>query len=398
MTIKKLLILGGSHAEIPIIKVAKELNYFVITTGNKENDIGHKYADEYIKADFSNHEEILNLVKEHKIDVICPCANDFAALTCSYISEKLGLGNFDSYETSKIIHHKDKYRIFAKEHNISSPKAESFSNIEIALQSVNQFKLPIIIKPVDLSGGKGVSKIDESNISDIKIFINKAFTASKTQRIVIEEFIEGTNHGLSTILKEGKVIFSFCDNEHYYINKYLVSGASSPTIISQKAINKLIDESEKIAKLLELKDGIFHIQFIFSKNTPYIIEICRRPPGDLYIDFVKYATKIDFPKLILQGFLGNYNNIFDIPFSVLPITRHCIMANKNGKIRKIVIDKNIEPNIIEQCLWYKEGDEIVDFMTYKAGIIFLKYNSKEEMLEKTKIINELIKIEFEKGK
>ena len=218
----KILILGGSHAEIPLIKSAKELGYYVVTTGNKENDLGHKYADEYIKEDFSNKEKIYDLALKLKIDAICPCANDFAAISCSYVAEKLGFTHYDDYKTSLIIHHKDKFREFSIKHHLSVPMAKSFDSSEEVLNAINTFKFPIIIKPIDLSGGKGIQKIDNLNIDKVDEIVKYAFSISKAKKVVIEEFIEGTNHGLSCILINGKIQFHFCDNEHYYINKYMV--------------------------------------------------------------------------------------------------------------------------------------------------------------------------------
>ncbi|MCG3665687.1 ATP-grasp domain-containing protein [Aliarcobacter butzleri] len=386
-----LLILGGSHAEIPLIKSAKKLGFYVITTGNKENDLGHKYADEYIKEDFSDKEKMYELALKLKIDAICPCANDFAAISCSYVAEKLGFTHYDDYKTSLIIHHKDKFREFSIKHHLSVPMAKSFDSLEEVLNAINTFKLPIIIKPIDLSGGKGIQKIDNFNIDKVDEIVKYAFSISKAKKVVIEEFIEGTNHGLSCILINGKIQFHFCDNEHYYINRYMVSGASTPSIVPNVAINQLIKESEEIAKILKLKDGIFHIQFILKENRAHIIEICRRPPGDLYIDFVKYSTGVDYPKYLIKAFCGlDISNIEQKESTFL--TRHCVMTNRNGIIKDIIYDESIKGNIIDKLMWWKVGDKIEDCMIYKAGIVFLQYGSLEEMVEKTKNLDKLIKI------
>ncbi len=299
---KTILIAGGSHAEIPLIRAAKELGYFVITTGNRENDLGHGFSDRYVKADFSDKEAILKLVTDLKIDAICPCANDFSALSSAYAAEKTGLNGHDSLEISEIIHLKDRFREFAIKHGISSPKALSFNDYEAALKALDRFILPVIVKPVDLTGGKGITRIDE--LAQAGALIKNAFDISRVKRVVIEEFIEGTNHGFSCFIRNKKVVFYFWDNEHYFLNRYMVSGASCPGDVPESALKELVNESEKIASILNLKDGIFHLQFILKVGKAYIIEICRRPPGDLYIDFVKHATGVDYPMYIVRSFAG----------------------------------------------------------------------------------------------
>jgi biotin carboxylase len=88
---KKLLLVGGSHADIPVIQAAHQQGFYVITTGNKKDDLGHRLADIYYPADYSDPKQILDLAQRLKIDAICPSANDFSALSCAYTAEKLGL-------------------------------------------------------------------------------------------------------------------------------------------------------------------------------------------------------------------------------------------------------------------------------------------------------------------
>lgn len=394
---KTLLILGGGHSDIPLIKSAKKMGYYVITSGNDINALGHKYSDEYIGCDYSDKVAMLKIVEKLKVDEICPCANDFSAVSCSYISEKTGIGNFDPYKVSKIIHRKDEYRKFAQENGINTPRAKGFHSISEVMNEIEKFSFPIIIKPVDLSGGKGISKVEYLDKSEIKEKVKVAFMVSKANKIVVEEFIEGSNHGLSLLLRDKKVIFDFCDNEYYYKNQYLVSGAYSPSTVSRNIINKLIHEAEKISSLLELKDGILHIQFILKNDLPYIIEICRRPPGDLYIDLVKYSTGFDYANAILRSFIRK-RFVVRKKYKKDMVTRHCIMASANGTIEKVEIKKELNSNIIKKVLWYKQGDNIDDYMTYKAGIIFLKFASVKEMNFKNSQLSNLIEIKIKNEK
>jgi phosphoribosylamine-glycine ligase len=252
---KRILISGGGYADLPLIRSAKKLGYHVITTGNRPEELGHKESDEYHAADFSDLEAMLELAKQLNIDAICPCSNDFSAISSAYVAECLGLPGHDSYETTKLLHHKDSYREFALTNNIPTPKATGFTDIDSAFSALKSFQLPVMVKPVDLTGGKGISKLEQ--LSEAKQALQKAFAISKSNRIVVEEFMTGSRHGFSAFIREQKIVFYFSDNEHYYLNPYLVSAASTPTIVPQKIIDILIHQSEKIASLLSLKTGIF---------------------------------------------------------------------------------------------------------------------------------------------
>jgi len=390
---KRMLIAGGGYADIPMIASAKKLGFHVISSGNRPEDLGHQISDEYCPADFSDPEAILAVAQRKRIDAICPCANDFSAISSAYVAEKLGLPGHDSFETCKLIHHKDSYRNFALSNKIPTPKAAGHSNLEDALQSLDNFTLPLIIKPVDLTGGKGISKIID--LSDAKNALLKAFSISKVQRVVIEEFIEGSRHGFSALIQNGKVIFHFSDNEHYSLNPYMVSGASTPACVPNLVAYNLIQQIEAISELLLLKSGIFHVQYILHENQPIIIEICRRPPGDLYVKLVQYATGLDYPMWIINYFTGQDCSALtqkDVNGFYL---RHCVMANKTGMLRDIEFNHEIENNILHKFMWWKKGDMVDSFLTDKFGIVFLQFSTIDEMIDKTNRMHELIKVHVE---
>lgn len=391
-----MLLLGGSHAEIPLIQAAQALGWFVITTGNNRDGLGHPYADKTVFADFSDKDAMLELARVECVTAVCSGCNDFALLSTAYVCEKLGLRGHDSYATSLEIHHKDKYRALATRLGIPTPKA-----ITVHVDNVNEFEsasalltFPIIVKPVDLTGGKGIHRaISPKEACEA---YKDACNRTRQDHVVVEEFVEGTNHGFSAMLVKGKVAFAFADNEQYYVNKYLVSGANSPTTSDVSTLEKLRNYSERIACELNLVDGILHIQYIEkSDGTPVIIEICRRPPGDLYIKFVKYATGIDYPKFIVLAETGeDISGITDVPTRGFWL-RHCIMSDHGGTVRDVTFSPEIQGNIIEKFLWHKSGDRINDILTYKAGIVFFKFDNLEEMVDKTSKMPQLAKIVIE---
>ena len=395
---KKMLLLGGGHAEIPLIQAAQSLGWYVITTGNAREGLGHPYADKNVFADFSDKDAMLKLAKSEGVQAVCSGCNDFALLSTVYVCEKLGLPGHDSYTTSLEIHHKDKYRALATRLGIPTPRALVVRNAADFESAIVQLTFPIIVKPVDLTGGKGIHRA--ANADEAREAYKDACSRTRQDHIVVEEFVQGSNHGFSAMLIKGKVAFAFSDNEQYYINKYMVSGANSPSTSSDRTLAMLREYSERIAQELYLVDGILHIQYIErADGTPVIIEICRRPPGDLYIKFVKYATGVDYPKFIMLAETGeDISNITDVPTQGFWL-RHCIMADcqagengSTGIVRDVTFAPEIQGNIVEKFLWYKPGEEITDKLTYKAGIVFFKFDTLAEMQDKTARMTELAKI------
>ena len=387
---KSLLILNGSHSEIPLIKAGKNLGFHVITTGNNPSLIGHNYSDEYHLADYSNREEILALAKTLDIDYICSCANDFGAITASFVAEKMALAGHDNFATTLLLHQKDFFKQFSIQHAIPTPYAKCFDDEKQALESIEKYIFPVIIKPVDLTGGKGVQKANKTTfVSAVK----NSFKQSVEKRIVVEDFFSGTQHSLSSFLINQKVQFSFSDNEYSYLNPYYVSSSAAPASNIEQFKPSLVKAVEKIAEQLQLKDGIFHIQYLANKNEAKIIDITRRCSGDMYPYPVNYSTNIDWAEWIVKAECGidcsNFPQIKQLGF----YGRYCVMGSNNGRIKKVLISNEIKKNIYDELFWWKQGDVIDSFMTQKIGIVFLKFNSMEQMLNITKKLPKLIQVE-----
>jgi biotin carboxylase len=371
-----LLIAGGSHSEIPLIMAAKRLGFHVITSGNRSEDIGHDFADATRLVDFSDKEAMLELAVDLSIDAICPGCNDFSAISAAYVAKELRLPGHDSPEIVELIHHKDRYRVLAKELGIASPRAFGCADLDSAIDAIRRLDFPIIIKPVDLTGGKGISRADTMEAA--LRAVNDAFTMSRAGRIVIEEFIVGSRHGFSAFVQNGRIKFYFADDEYYHLSPYLVSAASSPGSYTEETLFKIRQDSEKIVKALGLVDGIFHVQFINPPdNDPVIIEICRRAPGDLYIELVRHSTGVLYADWIIRAFSG---------LPLLPtmhmgeqkiVTRHCLMADQCGTFTGFNFDPEVSSSIIDQLVWAKAGDQVKDPMTHKFGIVFVRHSSLE---------------------
>ncbi|MBK8039032.1 MAG: ATP-grasp domain-containing protein [Verrucomicrobiaceae bacterium] len=387
---KKLLIAGGSHADIPLIQAAKRLGYHVTTSGNRSQDLGHAHSDAFEPCDYSDPQAVLALARKIGAEALCACCNDFSALSCAFAAKELGLPGHDDPKTAEIIHHKDQWRAFAHEHDIPSPQAIGCSNMEEVKAAIPKLRLPLIVKPVDLTGGKGILRADTAE--DTLKAAEAAFAISKAKRIVVEEFITGTRHGFTCILRDGRVAFHFADDEMYHLSPYLVSAACTPTSCPQSSIESLIEHSERIAGLLDLVDGIFHVQFIQHEDgKPVIIEICRRAPGDLYIELVRHATGAPYAEWIVRAAAGlDLSDVFYTP-SARCVTRHCLMADHTGTFEGFDFDETVASRIMNRLIWAKEGDKVTDPLTHKFGIVFVQHRNEAHMREEAPQLQKLLR-------
>ena len=378
---QKILIVGGSHSEIPLIQAAKELGLYVVTTGNQQNGLGHRYADKYYAADYSDKKAIYALAKEIEADYLCFGAHDLSLFSTVYAASQLGIGCFDDMETTELLHHKDKFKEFAAQYGILTPKAYAFDTPASAMDFARKMPVPFIVKPTDMGGGKGICIVQ--NVPNADVAIRNAFEYTKNGRIVIEEFFEGELHSLSMFIQNQKVVFYYADNEYPCPqNPYGVCTSTSPASGFEQVRDILIAQSEKVAKLLKLKDGLLHMQYLQNGDEVAIIEFTRRMPGDMYNVPVEYSTGVAYAKNILRLCCGMQ---MDIEFRAQKkfISRHCITARSCSDV---VYAEAIESNIVDKVIWCdSQGIE-------KKGVVFLTYDSEREMVEKTDRLDELIRV------
>ncbi len=375
-----------------MIEAARSLGCTVITSGNRSDDYGHRLADAVHLEDFSDREAMLALSRRLKIDAICPSANDFSMISCAYVAEKLGLPGYDSYKTTLTLHHKDRFRALSKKLGLSSPSHRAFCSPEVAPRDIEDLCFPLIVKPIDLTGGKGICRIDR--FDELQAAIQNAFSFSRAKRIVIENFFNGTLHSYSSIIKNQKVIFDFSDNEFSFINPYTVTTSTTPARVSKNILSAIREETEKLARALNLVDGILHAQFLATHNDFRIIEFTRRPPGDLYAIPVEQTTGVNPAKLAILPFLGESPRAPTSKAETVYFSRHCLMADQNGIFKGSIVAAEIQNNVVDQLILAEPGRRISNYLNERLGLFFLRYHSQSEMQKKTSRINQLIRAEI----
>lgn len=397
-TQKKILMLGGLRYLIPVIQAAHELGYYVITCDYLPHNIAHKYADEYHNISITNKNAVLELAKDLKINGIMSFAVDPGVLTAAYVCDKLGLpGN--PYTSVQILQNKDLFRNFLKKNGFNTPKSCGYDSVEEALSDIESFQWPIIVKPVDSAGSKGVSRIDR--IADLEKAIIHALKNSFSHRFIIEEFIEQQGHSSDSdafsINGELKFI-SFSDQ--YFDNKatnpYTPSAYSWPSSMTDRNQESLSSEIQRLLQLLHMNTSIYNIETrVGTDGKAYIMEVSPRGGGNRLSEILRYATSTDLIKNAVRAAVGE----------TIPAIAPCVYngywseiilhADKTGIFKDIQIKQNMKENhITEIDLWVQPGDIIHSFngANDAIGTLVVNFNNKQQQHDMMSCINSWVKI------
>ena len=166
--------LGGSIYQTYAIKAAREMGYYVITCDYLPDNPGHQYAHEYHNVSTTDKKAVLELARKLKVDGVVAYASDPAAPTAAYVCEKLGLPT-SPYKSVEILSKKHLFRQYLAEHGFNVPKAKSYKTLGEAEADIDNFRLPVMVKPVDSSGSKGINKLTEK--SQLKAFVEEYLVA-----------------------------------------------------------------------------------------------------------------------------------------------------------------------------------------------------------------------------
>lgn len=153
---KKILLLGGSRYIIPVIEACHSLGYMAITCDYLPNNYAHEFADAYYNVSIIDKDAVLNLAKELEVDGILSFGCDPGVETMAYVCEKLSLPCAGSYKSVLTLQNKAMFRKFLTENGFNVPRAKGYSSAEEALQDAGLYRWPVIVKPVDSAGSKGV--------------------------------------------------------------------------------------------------------------------------------------------------------------------------------------------------------------------------------------------------
>ena len=390
--------LGGSLYQVYAIKEAVRLGYHVITCDYLPDNPGHKYAHEYYNVSTTDKEAVLELAKRLHVDGVVAYASDPAAPTAAYVCEKLGLTT-SPYESVEKIKKKDLFRKYLEEHGFNVPKSCSFHTYEEALEKIGSFNLPVMVKPVDSSGSKGINKM--TDVSQLKDFVADALSYSRDKRFIIEEFIVKKGFQISgdAFSVNGELKF-YCFGNEYYSNNvaknFAPLGECWPFLMDKSLITRLVKDLQRLISLLGMKSTAYNVEAIVDENDNiYILELGARSGGSLIPQITEHATGVNMVTYVIKAAMGEDCSDIELKPCNGFWSNYMVHAKSTGKYAGIWFDEEFKKhNLVDFVTDIKEGDNVHQFRDAQdaIGTLIVKYSNKDEMLRMISEMDKYVKV------
>lgn len=383
---KKLMLLGGLRYLLPVIEAAHRHGIHVITVDYLPGNIAHKYSDEYHNLSIIDKEAVLALARELQIDGIMSFAVDPGVVAAAYTAEQMGLPFQCSYEAACILQDKSRFRQFLADNGFNVPNARGYTEVDGALKDINYFNWPVIVKPVDSAGSKGVTRVDDP--ADLPSAIAHALDCSPSRRYIIEDFLEkvGFSSDTDSFSVDGNMVFCTFNNQYFDAdaeNEYTPAAYSWPSSMPQWAQDELRSELQRLVSLLDMKTGLYNIETRLCTNgKAYIMEVSPRAGGNRLAEMLKYVTGEDIIDAAVCASVGlplpevhepNYNGYYAI---------NVLHSEHDGVFKQLSIDPEFErEHLVERDLWVKSGDNVAAFTgaNQSLGTIFLRFDTRDAL-------------------
>ena len=395
---KKLMLLGGIRYLLPVIKAAHEQGYYVITADYMPDNIAHRHSDEYVNVSIIDQEAVLKAAREKQIDGIMSFGVDPGVVSAAYVQEKMGLPSFGPYESVCILQNKDRFRAFLAEHGFNVPKAKGYSDVEDALADSDSFDFPVIVKPTDSAGSKGVTRVDDRG--QWRAAVEHAFDKSFSGHIIIEDFIEkkGCSSDTDSFSADGVLKFVSFNAQRFDMNAtnpYTPAAYSWPSTFAQEEEKYLTDEIQRLITLLGMKTNVYNIETRIGTNgKPYIMELTPRGGGNRLCEMLRYATGVDMITAMTRYIVGD-----SVPeITQKPYNGHwaevILHADRAGVFDGLEISPDLRAEVVEEDLWVEKGDPVNSFdgANDAIGTLVLRFDEETAMVDAISNISSWLKV------
>ena len=381
---KKLLLLGGSRYLLPVIREAKALGLHTITCDYLPENIAHRYSDEYHNVSITDLEATLALARQLKVDGVMSFACDPGVVTAAYVAEKMGLPNVGPLESVRILQDKGRFRAFLRDHGFRVPWVRSFETPEEALAAAESLQYPLMVKPTDSAGSKGVSRVDRPE--DLPAALQGALEYSRNGRLLLEGYLpqQGFSSDTDCFSVDGELKFVSFNNQYFdrnAENPYTPTGYTWPSTMPAEKQAELRAELQRLLRLLNMGTALYNIETRCSTDgEAYIMEVSPRGGGNRLSEMLGLCSGQNLIRNAVKAAVGmpveelrdpDYNGHWSI------VVLH---ADTAGRFRGLRVAEAARPYVREEDLWVRPGDEVeaLSGASKAIGTLVMNWPTEEE--------------------
>lgn len=363
---KKVLFLGAAHTQLPPIKYSIMMGYQVFTCDNRPQNPGHSMADASFNVSTTDIEGVLDLAKRLQVDGVVAYASDPAALTSAEVCSRLGLPG-QNVESVRIMTDKTLWRDFLQKAGFNVPKSFKVHQAQQVLEIIRDQKSQMLLKPVDSSGSKGITKLSaNTNESEVENALLHAFSKSRKNYLILEELIErdGPQVAGDGFVVDGELVHVCWGDENFddELNGLVPVGQTFPTTQPTHRVDYARKEFNRLVRILNLRTGPLNFDFIFNKvGELFVLELGPRNGGCRIPEIAKLATGVDMISATVEQSLGKPISIPRSSPIVGNWATFMFHARKNGIFGGLQLSKELEAQLVDVDLWISEGTKIKEY-------------------------------------
>ncbi|MEZ4873524.1 MAG: hypothetical protein R2827_15040 [Bdellovibrionales bacterium] len=386
---KKILFLGAARFQTPAIEYALEAGYRVITLDNRPQNPGHAMAHKaFNDISITEVDRVLEVAKSENIDGVLSFGSDVGALTEATVAHHMKLpGN--PISTIELLTNKGKFRRFLEERNLQKPITciqVSESDWQKSIRNLNFAELKYIVKPLDSSGSKGVSIVEDP--TKFEEHLKYAFVFSRSRQAVVEEYLTKTGFQIcgDGFFEKGQLKFIHFGDGHFYEPKVSLApfAETFPSTRDSGFLNKVETKLQSVLKAAGFIRGSFNLDVMVLENgEPFIIEIGPRAGGNYIPSAIKYATGVDVVGAAVESALN-----LDFSLNIDGSTNHCVASYmvhsfENINFKGFHLSSEVQGHVLQQSDYLTHGEELHQFKTssHVCSNILLRFDDQKEMLD-----------------
>lgn len=302
---KDVVVIGANEFQLPLVLKAKQRGFFTHVFAWREGAVAAPEAYRFYPISITNIGEILDFCRGISPVAVVSVGSDLAAITVNRLANALGLPS-NPPATASIATNKFEMRGALKSRGVPTPAFCSVGSGEDAYKAAEGMRLPIIVKPTDRSGSRGVTKLD--SLQGLPKAVEEAIGHSFEKRAIIEEFAEGEEYSCECISQNGvhhvlAVTKKFTTGAPHFIE----TGHIQPAQLDDKQLDNIRSAVFAALDALQVTTGASHTEFKLQKDgSVFIIECGARMGGDcIGSDLVELSTGYDYLGMTLDAALGN---------------------------------------------------------------------------------------------